>query len=554
MCDSLLDGSYWSKVSPRRSRSVFAKKQPLVFPVDLFPKRRKSKPSQPLTAEQKLLAKEKRDLKRKLEKSKIEEEHKRNEEKQKRKFEGIILFDKILLGGKLVAKNDDLLRESDVVAVLNVTSSVQNYFEEDGKFVYRRISVIDSCSENIELHFPEAIEFINQHASLGKRVLVHCEEGQSRSPTIVIAWMMKDHNTNLKDSYTKFTEFVGEEFFHINDGFKKQLMNCDMMLYNCHSTDFLGSRTRTPTRKLELNNTPSEVTMSESPKKPRESPRKVTGFKRQRLEKHDDAENYGDTEKHGDTEKYDHIEKLGDAEKHVDTDNNGYAEKYGDIEKHDAEKYGHIEKYGDAEKCADEAKSRADDAESSTGDTEKRASEAESHAGEAEKRASAAEKRAARAENRATKAENRASEAENRASEAEKRASDAEKRASEAEIRASDAEKRAHHAEKRSADAEKRAHHAEKRAVDTEKRAIYAEKRTIDAEKRAVDNEKRAAYAEKCVDVEKRAGVQAINTEITTNEEGDRANTTEKCAPELEVLHQLHDFPTVDMKDMFMVL
>jgi len=130
MIQSMLDGDYWKLKSPSRERAAIALKKPDPLPDFFFTPKKTSKPRKPLSEEQKKRAKEKRDAKRSLENLKITEEHKRNEEKQRRKFEGCIIFDYILLGGKLVAKNEEILEKSKVVAILNVTSSVQNYFEK----------------------------------------------------------------------------------------------------------------------------------------------------------------------------------------------------------------------------------------------------------------------------------------------------------------------------------------------------------------------------------------------------------------------------------------
>jgi len=282
--------------------------------------------------------------------------------------------------------------------------------------VYKRISVQDSGEENIEDYFPEAVSFILTHIGPNQRVLVHCEEGQSRSPTIVIAWMMKHLNITLKEAYEKFLGIVGEDYVGINDGFKRQLMNWDVLLHDHKSIDFFSARSKNVTRKYSntlllenvsqsLPNLPSLkkehdvptsllTSVQTSPKKRKErsiSSKQFTKNKRQRL--------YDNTEFH-----------------HV------------------------IE-------CATEE--RAHGAAERVNDAEKRESEVEKRAYEAEKRAVEAEKRVVEAEKRVCKAEIRASEAEKRVVEAEKRAVEAEKRVCKAEIRASEAEKRASEAEKR---------------------------------------------------------------------------------------------------------
>jgi len=389
MVESMLDGDYWKIKTACEKRASRAFKKPVPLPA-LFFQKRKTYPRKPLSEEQKKRAKEKRDSARSLENLKIIEEHKRNEEKQRRKFEGCKVLDHILLGGKLVAKNEERLEKSKVVAILNVTSSVQNYFENENKFVYKRIDVQDSGDEKIEDYFPEAVTFILDHIGPDRRVLVHCEEGQSRSPTIVIAWMMKYFNITLKEAYEKFLGIVGEDYIGINDGFLRKLMDWDVLLHNHKSMDFFG-RSKNVSRKYSESNMTLREENESIPNPPIEhdlptSPLPVPHTLPKRKER-----NWNQTPVKKRKRLSDNSERIIRV---IDLDS--------------------VELATDVEKRAHEAEKRASEAE-------KRASEAEKRAHEAENRAIEAEKRAHEVENRAMEAEKRAHEVENRAMEAEKR-------------------------------------------------------------------------------------------------------------------------------------
>jgi len=164
------------------------------------------------------------------------------------------LFDSILLGGRLVAKNDEVLENTQISVVVNVTNSVKNYFEgTEFKVEYYRVPVEDGRDEPIINYFPNVVEFISKKISENKKVLVHCQEGQSRSPTVIIAWMMSHYKMDLKTAYEKFISLVGENTISINDGFKQQLMDWDHTLYQHHSMSFTKIKRRSSIGLLNEN-------------------------------------------------------------------------------------------------------------------------------------------------------------------------------------------------------------------------------------------------------------------------------------------------------------
>ncbi len=45
------------------------------------------------------------------------------------------------------------------------------------------------------------LEFIEQHASGGARVLIHCKAGRKRSPLLAMCWMMRRHGLSPGEAY-----------------------------------------------------------------------------------------------------------------------------------------------------------------------------------------------------------------------------------------------------------------------------------------------------------------------------------------------------------------
>jgi protein-tyrosine phosphatase len=84
-------------------------------------------------------------------------------------------------------------------------------------FIHKTISVDDIPSENICKYFKEAIEFIET----SEKVYVHCMAGVSRSPTIVISYIMWKERLAYNQAYFKVKN--KRKFIYPNEGFCTQL-------------------------------------------------------------------------------------------------------------------------------------------------------------------------------------------------------------------------------------------------------------------------------------------------------------------------------------------
>lgn len=107
----------------------------------------------------------------------------------------------LLIGNHRDASNRDRLTELGVTHVLNVTAQLPLHFESDG-ITCKRLAASDSGSQNLKQYFAEAIEFIDNAREANGRVLVHCQAGVSRSPTIAIAYLMARNQQNLSEAFS----------------------------------------------------------------------------------------------------------------------------------------------------------------------------------------------------------------------------------------------------------------------------------------------------------------------------------------------------------------
>ncbi|XP_042230674.1 dual specificity protein phosphatase 10-like [Homarus americanus] len=106
----------------------------------------------------------------------------------------------LYIGNARDAQDLRVLQALGITRVLNVTSHVPGYHENSG-ICYKTLPAMDSGHQNLRQYFDEAIHFIDEARQAGARVLVHCQAGVSRSPTIVIAYLMKHTRMTMVDSY-----------------------------------------------------------------------------------------------------------------------------------------------------------------------------------------------------------------------------------------------------------------------------------------------------------------------------------------------------------------
>jgi len=109
----------------------------------------------------------------------------------------------------------------------NIYVHIKDEIDNDA-IVIKHIALEDASYVEISNFFNEAHAFIEVARSKNCKVLVHCEGGISRSPTIVISYLMKYHNMTLKQAM----EHVSEKrpIISPNMGFMNELRKFEAML------------------------------------------------------------------------------------------------------------------------------------------------------------------------------------------------------------------------------------------------------------------------------------------------------------------------------------
>lgn len=140
------------------------------------------------------------------------------------------IIDNLFLGDLEDANNEKFIKKNNIKYLVSVGEEfkkgiLKNNFESGKNII---ISVRDKDDEKIEKYFENCSEFIKKSLLRKENVLVHCAYGVSRSPCIVIAFLMKEKNW----SYEKTFKFVKmrRDFIRPNDGFIKKLKEWERSL------------------------------------------------------------------------------------------------------------------------------------------------------------------------------------------------------------------------------------------------------------------------------------------------------------------------------------
>jgi protein phosphatase slingshot len=107
----------------------------------------------------------------------------------------------LYLGSEWNASNLEELRQNGITHILNVTREIDNFFP--GTFQYMNVRVYDEEITDLLKHFNSTYSFIKTAKASSGKVLVHCKMGISRSASVVISFLMKEHRWALDKTLAK---------------------------------------------------------------------------------------------------------------------------------------------------------------------------------------------------------------------------------------------------------------------------------------------------------------------------------------------------------------
>ncbi|CAF3378321.1 unnamed protein product [Rotaria socialis] len=104
---------------------------------------------------------------------------------------------------------------------------------------YEKISLLDLPTTSIQPYFDRLTTRIHQNLQQGKKTLVHCYVGRSRSATIILAYLMKHKQMSLREAFHYLRSrrhIVGPNF-----GFIKQLISYERTIFGYTTVSFVNT-------------------------------------------------------------------------------------------------------------------------------------------------------------------------------------------------------------------------------------------------------------------------------------------------------------------------
>lgn len=106
---------------------------------------------------------------------------------------------RLWLGDFQAAEDEQKLLSDNILTVISVTAAGQLPSYSNEAIQHHKIIIRDFKNSNIYVHFQQACDWIEQGLKRAD-VLVHCAGGTSRSPSIVIAYMMQKQRLTFQEA------------------------------------------------------------------------------------------------------------------------------------------------------------------------------------------------------------------------------------------------------------------------------------------------------------------------------------------------------------------
>mmetsp|Transcript_4680 Transcript_4680/g.5129 ORF Transcript_4680/g.5129 Transcript_4680/m.5129 type:complete len:369 (+) Transcript_4680:44-1150(+) len=138
----------------------------------------------------------------------------------------------LFLGANNHASDARVLNALNITTVINITRECANHFEStlldnNREIEYFRFPADDQIGQPMVEYWKQGYELIVEGATKGKRILVHCAAGRSRSASLVVYYMMISRGWTVDESLAYVKKCRSRIF--LNSGFIRQLRE-DLLL------------------------------------------------------------------------------------------------------------------------------------------------------------------------------------------------------------------------------------------------------------------------------------------------------------------------------------
>ncbi len=121
----------------------------------------------------------------------------------------------------------DKLRRHDITHIINLTVDVPPI--NDPTVTTYKVTIDDTPQAKLGNHFDRLVDKIHENSKHGRKTLVHCVAGVSRSASICIAYLMKYKGLTLIKAYSHVKS--RRSVIRPNAGFFQQLIEYEKKLY-----------------------------------------------------------------------------------------------------------------------------------------------------------------------------------------------------------------------------------------------------------------------------------------------------------------------------------
>ncbi|TCD66033.1 hypothetical protein EIP91_001888 [Steccherinum ochraceum] len=112
----------------------------------------------------------------------------------------------LYLGSFSAILDPTLLASANIAALVQVLDapwlpSVDAHAKQGIHLESYRLDIMDSTSADLKPHLEATVRWIDEKLRKGRNVLVHCQQGVSRSAAVVIAYLIYTHNMSYDSAF-----------------------------------------------------------------------------------------------------------------------------------------------------------------------------------------------------------------------------------------------------------------------------------------------------------------------------------------------------------------